>query len=143
MTPGFSIPTDNIYKFYALLGLALVLSSMLSFVYVYDTSRAKALERAEEMMILEQKEELSVRDAKRKELLEALVKVEEENKKFYMSVLNYSLAAGIAIGLFGLMVWQFSVQPRSDRLIELQIKSLEEEVESRDKKSDKITPKYY
>ncbi|WP_415904574.1 hypothetical protein ACMXYW_14945 [Neptuniibacter sp. QD48_55] len=143
MTPGFSIPTDNIYKFYALLGLALVLSSMLSFVYVYDASRAKTLEWSEEIMILEQKEELSVSGEERKELLEALVKVEEENKNFYMYVLNLALGAGIGIALIGLIIWQFSVQPRSDRLIELQIKSLEMEIEGKDKKSDKRIPKYH
>ena len=52
MTPGFSIPTDNIYKFYALLGLALIISSMLAFVYVYDSSRARTIEWSEELQLI-------------------------------------------------------------------------------------------
>ena len=125
MTPGFSIPTDNIYKFYALLGLALVISSMLAFVYVYDSHRAQVIEWSEEIRQLSYKKSHTEGESERIDNLQHLIDVEGSNKEFYMTVIGAVGGSGISIGIIGLVVWQFRVQPRSDRLLDLQIKSLE------------------
>ncbi|EAR62901.1 hypothetical protein [Neptuniibacter caesariensis] len=143
MTPGFSIPTDNIYKFYALLGLALILSSVLAFVYVYDTNRARTLGWSEEIRLIEKKARADQADKERKELLETMVQIENENKKFYMKILSMSFGVGIGIGVLGLLAWQFSVQPRADRLVELQINSLELEIAIKEGQTKKDRPRYF
>ena len=128
MSPGLSVPTDNIYKFYALFGLALMISSILAFVYVYDSNRAQVIQWAEEVQVIDKKENTTPSDADRRELLKVLIEVENSNMKFYNHVINIGFGVSIFLSVMGLFIWHLVVQPRSDRMLELQIKALELEI---------------
>jgi hypothetical protein len=52
MAPSFSIPTDNIYKFFALFGFVLLVSSMLAFIYVHDFSHSNMIKWVDEIIAL-------------------------------------------------------------------------------------------
>ncbi|HAT8530747.1 TPA: hypothetical protein I7204_22180, partial [Vibrio vulnificus] len=71
MQSRISIPTDNIYKFYATFGLVLLVATMVLFVFVYSTFQASYHERYVELKVLTSLSTLTPEQAGRKEVLEA------------------------------------------------------------------------
>ncbi|WP_415911643.1 hypothetical protein [Neptuniibacter sp. QD37_11] len=128
MSPGLSVPTDNIYKFYTLFGFTLLVSTLLGYVYVYDSSRTKMVQWTLEILEYEAGGSGEVVNPEKKELLLQLVNVEKENRQTYQKVL--ALVSGFALFLFviGLYKWQNEVQPREDDLYKLRILSAETEL---------------
>ena len=56
MTPTIPIPTDHVYKFHALCGLAILVSALISFVYVYERYKERRENQSLELDILNRKE---------------------------------------------------------------------------------------
>lgn len=128
MESRIPLPTDNIYKFYALFGLVLLIASMAAFLYVHKSTNEMAFEAAIEYEELASKEHPTPAELKRKELIEKRVTIAVKDRDFY----NYALSALIGVGFVSMIVgfgkWQTVVQPKQDKLLDLQIQQAEQEL---------------
>lgn len=128
MESKIPLPTDNIYKFYALFGLVLLVTSIAAFVYVHKTTNEMAFEAYIEYEELDTKEHPTPVEKKRKELIEKRLEIAVKDRDFY----NYAISALIGVGIFcvgfGFWKWETVVQPRQDSLLDLQIEKARHEL---------------
>lgn len=128
MESRIPLPTDNIYKFYALFGLVLLVTSIAAFLYVHKTSNELAFEAYIEYAELDTKEHPTPVEKKRKEIIEKRLEIAVKDRDFY----NYALSALIGVGLFlvgfGFWKWEKDVQPRQDDLLDLQIEKAKQDL---------------
>lgn len=134
------LPTDNIYKFYALFGLLLLVFSIGGTValqrgtnetvyrlYVeLESIRIAGAAPAENATAREGSP--SVREA----LLKRLIEVAQQDRKSL--TIGLSVLAGISIVLIvaGFYMWQTQVQPLQDELLRLQLRRLRGEAGARE-----------
>lgn len=128
------IPTDNIYKFYALFGLALLLACLLAFVSVYNTHLDRAFDVYQELETLKKVAQPNQAQKVRLEVLERMSEILPANKEFYMSVISATIGLCITLIGFGFYQWQFKVQPLQDKLLAKQIEKVELEIKALNKK---------
>ena len=128
MDSRFSIPTDNIYKFYALFGLAFCIGALTLFVFTYNSHFETANSLFLELTKIDTIESPSAFEAKQKEILEKQITTISENKAFYMKVINAFLVVGIFIMTVGFYRWHYKVQPQIDKINALKIRQLEAEL---------------
>lgn len=128
MESRIPLPTDNIYKFYALFGLALLIASMAAFLYVHKTTNEMAFEAAIEYEDLAAKEHPTKLELKRKELIEKRLSIAVEDRELYNYTLSVLMGVGIFSMLMGFLKWQTVVQPKQDRLLDLQIAQAERDL---------------
>ena len=81
MQSRIPLPTDNIYKFYALFGLLLLIASIALFVSTYSTFQIRASDRFVELSVLSELKSPSIEQKAKKQLLEALTEVDKSDKK--------------------------------------------------------------
>jgi len=95
------LPTDNIYKFYALFGLLLTIFSIGAMVYVNQSTNDLVFDVAVEYETLKADPVRSVADEARFTLLERKLEIAGVNKKTFMLCLAALFVGG---GLYG-FVW--------------------------------------
>lgn len=130
MSQKVPIPTDNIYKFYALFGLALLFVCVIGFVSIYNASLDRSLEIYQEFEILKKIENPSDSQSIRIEVLDKLNEIIPANKDFYMTVINGAAGFCITLICFGFWQWQFKVQPLQDELLAKQLEKTELEIKA-------------
>lgn len=122
------LPTDNIYKFYALFGILLFISSMAASLYLHKTTNELIFEIAVLVEELETKENPTRAEIKKREMAEKRVEIAVKDRK------DINLALSLLFTFSGLLVtigfwkWQTEVQPKQDRLLDLQIEKAEQEL---------------
>lgn len=122
------LPTDNIYKFYALFGILLFISSMAASIYLHKTTNELIFEVAVLVEELETKENPSRAEIKRREMAEKRVEIAVKDRK------DINIALSLVFVLSGLLVtigfwkWQTEVQPKQDKLRDLQIQKAEQDL---------------
>ena len=99
MNPNLPIPTDNIYKFSCLFGLALILVSVFSFASSYTTNLDRKVKYSEVVISLESKASKSKSEDDLLALNKRLLEVTTSNEKVLNSVLGAATAIGIAVDL--------------------------------------------
>lgn len=128
MESRIPLPTDNIYKFYALFGLALLIASMAAFLYVHKSTNEMAFEVALEFAELAAKEHPSASELKRKEVIEKRLSIAVEDREIYNYTLSVFMGVGIFLMIMGFGKWQTVVQPKQDKLLDLQIAQAEQDL---------------
>lgn len=128
MTPSLPIPTDNIYKFACLFGLALIIVSIFSFVSTYTASLDRKVKYMEVIIPLEAKAERGKAEDELLTLNKKLIEVAQSNEKAATDAISAVLGVGIALSVFGAHKWHVKIQLRDDRLAQLQIEKLEVEI---------------
>ncbi|VWX60064.1 conserved hypothetical protein [Burkholderiales bacterium 8X] len=128
------LPTDNIYKFYALFGLLLFIfaagatvalqrgtnDSVYKLYVELESIRATS---ANPTAATEKKGEPSIREA----LLERLIEVAKEDKKTLSTYLSVLIAFSILLALAGFYKWHTQIQPIQDEMLRLQLAKLRRE----------------
>lgn len=127
-TSKIPLPTDNIYKFYALFGLLLFISSLAAYLYLHKTTNELIFETAVLVEELETKEKPSAADLKRKEMAEKRVSIAVKDRNSFNTCLAYLAYLASAVTLFGFATWHYKVQPLQDKLLNLQIQKAEEDL---------------
>lgn len=127
MESRIPLPTDNIFKFYALFGLVLVVFSTAAFLYVHTNTNTLGFEATIEYEELDSKENPTAVELKRKEILEKRVKIAVEDRQTYTIVLYLLFLGGCVSSSYGFAKWHSVIQPKLDRLLELQIEKAEQE----------------
>ncbi|THF64660.1 hypothetical protein E6C76_11435 [Pseudothauera nasutitermitis] len=128
MQPSIPIPTDNIYKFACLFGLALIVSAIFSFVLVYSSSFDRKVKYSESIIPLEAKADRTKTEEDLLALNKKLIEVTLSNESTASHVIAVTLTFGIAFSVFGATRWHQTVQQRDDQLAELQLRKITAEV---------------
>jgi hypothetical protein len=122
------LPTDNIFKFYALFGLVLFIFCFSATLYNAKTTNefmSSAIVELEELKAIAAP---SSRDTARREVLLRQVDVAKLDKDFY----KWACAAIGAVGTLGMVVgftkWHREIQPMLDEISQLQLVKLRHEV---------------
>ena len=121
MESRIPIPTDNIYKFYALFGLVLFIAAIAIRISVYKNTNELVFSIAPELSALEVLEKPSPVEATKKELLKRQIEVSVAERDTFRELAYYVMIFGTVSMAFGFSMWQHRVQPRQDELLDLQI----------------------
>jgi hypothetical protein len=130
MEPTVPIATDNIYKFYALFGLVMLIFSGVAFVYAY-TQHYEAVYKdwiALETLRAKSESMLSTEEMVRKRVLERKIKIDRGNRNTYIRISGCIAGIGLLLIGFGFYHWQTKVQPKQDQLLDLQLEKLRREI---------------
>jgi hypothetical protein len=130
MDSKIPLPTDNIYKFYALFGLTLLFACVYAFVQLYNTYSTQATKRYIELQTLsaiakptaEQTAKLTI--IKNQELIAA------SDKAFFLKALGLIIGAALILLIYGFYQWHRKIQPLQDQMISMQLEKLNLEIEA-------------
>jgi hypothetical protein len=128
MESQIPLPTDNIYKFYALFGLLLFISCMGSFVYIEHTTYEFVYQTAIEMESINRIANPSPADLATKEILDKHVGFAVGTKNLTIRALAVILAGSLYLMGYGFRKWHKEVQPVQDEMANLQLEKLRYEV---------------
>lgn len=121
MESKIPVPTDNIFKFYALFSLLLLVFSLGAALYVQQLANERVVSILPELEVLKQAKELSVESGVRKYILERQLEVNASDKKFFLQ----GLGALIGFSVFGLWYgfrrWHTVIQPLQDESAKVQL----------------------
>lgn len=128
MKSKIPLPTDNIYKFYALFGLLLLVTSALSITWVSTSTNEKAYHLIKEYESIP-KEQLNKDKKILSHYIEKSMQAYAENKKLFTKLLGYVGGIGFCLMLYGFFKWHTKIQPQQDEYFNLQLKKLRKEIE--------------
>lgn len=129
MTPStLSVPTDNIYKFACLFGLALIVSAVFAFVATYTSSLDRKIKYSEVLIPLEAKTQRTAAEEQTLLLNRKLIEITKSNENAAMGAVAICLVAGAVLSVYGAHRWHRDIQQRDDKLASLQVEKLEVEV---------------
>lgn len=139
MTPSLSVPTDNIYKFASLFGLALLIASILGFIAHYSTSLEAKSRYVQIISMHNSKEPKSQFDHDMITLNEKLLQVAQKNQRTMSFYVGGVGGLGLAASLWGFWRWRYRVQTRDDAIADLQLRKLRAEVASLEAQNGVLT----
>lgn len=128
MTPSIPIPTDNIYKFACLFGLAIVISSIFAFVALYTASLDRKVKYSEALIPSETKAPRTSLEEQMLSMNKKLIEVTKSNESLANFAIAIVLTFGLSLSSYGAKRWYQKIQQRDDRLAALQIEKLEIEI---------------
>lgn len=128
MTPNISPPTDNIFKFACLFGLALVVSGIFGFISIYSSALDRKIKYSEVVIPLESKERRTMAEESMLALNKKLIEVTRSNEQFANLLVTAVLCAGVALSGYGAKNWYVKIQARDDVLALLQLEKLRAEI---------------
>ncbi|WP_345860625.1 hypothetical protein [Shewanella algae] len=128
------IPTDNIYKFYALFGLLILLTTGIMFFIRHEQYNIMAFERYIPTETLRAKKSLSEDESRELFILEEKSKIAKLNKELELWLYMFGFFFfGGGFTTYGFYHWHTKIQPKQDRLMDLQIEKAEAEVKALNK----------
>jgi hypothetical protein len=122
------LPTDNIYKFTCLLGVAIILAGLAATYGVYNEALSVKARLISEISQLQSEAASSPRHHDELALKNKLLDVTKNNEQMYVWIIGGAMALGVVLIAFGATRWYRIVQVRDDRIAELQLRKLELEV---------------
>ncbi len=129
------LPTDNIYKFYALFGLLLFLSCTYAFVNLQQSYNERIFKRHVELKTLQDITELNATQLATREILERQAKIDASDKKFFLNSIAVFFSIAILLMFYGFQQWHTKIQPQQDEIlkrnldkIDLEIKMLKKQI---------------
>lgn len=128
MSPSLPVPTDNIYKFACLFGLALIVSSIFSFVATYTSSLDRKVRYSEALIPLEAKAQRTKIEEDTLAMNKKLIEVTKSNENAAGVAISIVLVVGLFLSGYGAKKWYQDIQRRDDRLAALQLEKLEAEI---------------
>jgi len=128
MTPNISPPTDNIYKFSCLFGLALVISAIFSFVAIYSSSLEQKIKYSEALIPLESKEQRTKSEESIVSMNKKLLEITRSNEKTANWLIGVILAVGTVLSWYGASNWHKKIQARDDMHAMLLLEKLRAEI---------------
>lgn len=129
MESKIPLPTDNIYKFYALFGLLLFITGIASLVYTQKTTNALLFDAIVTYEELDKKEHPSAVEVKKKELLQRQMEIAVADKDLFTKALGGLIGIAICLMSVGFWRWHTVVQPKQDELLDLQIQKAKHDLQ--------------
>ena len=134
MQDKLSIPTDNIYKFYALFGLVLFIFSASGVLYVNKITNELLFSTIVEKETIEVIEHKNAVDEAKLKMIEKRQEIAISDKKFFFSCFNVLVVIATSLSIYGFWIWQRVLQPIQDETAKLQLEKLRIEVDNMKKK---------
>ncbi len=130
MESKIPLPTDNIYKFYALFGLLLVIFGFGALIYVNQSTNNLIYGVIVEYHTLKNipAEARSLVEEATFQVLDRKLDVAVRNKFVFLSAVGAIIAIGGYMLWYGFRVWHTVLQPMQDEITRLNIKKLKQEV---------------
>jgi hypothetical protein len=128
MQPNIPITTDNLYKFIALFGLVLFISSGITLVYSLFYHNKLLHEHSLELAILNAKTVLSSEETVKKEFLSHVRNLNISNRRAFFYIITIIAGIGIGMMLYGLKKWHQEIHPQQYELLNLQIEKMKLEI---------------
>ncbi len=130
MESRIPLPTDNIYKFYALFGLLFLVFGLGAIIYVNQSTNNLVYEVIVEYHRLKNipEEVRSTTEEATFQVLDRKLDVAVRNKLFYSSAIGVIIVFGIFMIWYGFKAWHTVIQPMQDEIARLNIKKLKQEV---------------
>ena len=82
MNPSLSAPTDNIYKFFSIFGLAIIMTSILSLTAIYTSSLDRRIGYKEKIISIENKTQKTGEEIATLALNKKLMDITKQNEDF-------------------------------------------------------------
>lgn len=127
------LPTDNIYKFYALFGLVIFISCSITAVSVHNSHKEIRYRNYLDFETLNMKMNKTAGDKAILEIMVAKEKLDREDRDFCVRLLLYGAFFAICLMVVGFYHWHTKIQREVDKLQRLQIIKLERDVEKTEK----------
>lgn len=134
MDSKIPLPTDNIYKFLALFGLVVMVSSMTLLIYTNQTTNQKLWDSAEALYDLDTSKDPHKEERIKQELKK--VEIITSDKTFFRYSLAIVFGIGGLISWKGFWKWHKEIQPLHDEMLLLQKEKLQLEVDALKKTND-------
>ena len=128
MQSKIALPTDNIYKFYAMFGLLILLTSGVMFFMRHEYYNSMAFERYIPLETLKAKNTQTKEEKAQLYLLEQKAIIAKSDEKLELSIYLFFFLFGICLTIYGFHHWQTKIQPKQDKLLDLQIQKIEDEI---------------
>ncbi|MEJ1390119.1 MAG: hypothetical protein RPU34_04380 [Candidatus Sedimenticola sp. (ex Thyasira tokunagai)] len=122
------LPTDNIFKFYSLFGLLLVIFGIGVAIFVSKSTNDLAFEIAVEYEILKADPMRTLSQEARFQVLQRQLEIAKNNKHFFLSSLGIVIGIGIIMMWYGFRKWHTEIQPLQDEMARLSLKKLQREL---------------
>jgi len=122
------LPTDNIFKFYALFGLLLFVFSASAMIYVERSNNELGFQAMVEIETIKQIPNPSPVDKAKMQALEKRLEIAVADKKFYFNAIGVIFAGSIFLMGYGFRKWHKDVQPVQDEIVKLQLEKLRHEI---------------
>jgi hypothetical protein len=122
------LPTDSIYKFYALFGLLLFIFSLGATIYVSHSTNDLVFSSAIEYEILKAIEKPTATEIAKRQGIEKRVEIALADKKFFLYALGVLSGFGMLAMIYGFTKWHRDIQPIQDETAKLQLEKLKLEV---------------
>ena len=129
MESRIPLPTDNIFKFYALFGLLLLIFGLSASIYTTKSTNEFMATSVIDLEELKSVVAPSARQGARRQILQRQIEVAKSDKEFFMRACGGVGAIGLALMLFGFWKWHVDVQPTLDEITQLQLLKLRYEVD--------------
>ncbi len=123
MESRIPIPTDNIYKFYALFGLLLMVFSIGAVIYVANASNDVVLNSVVELEGLRQETNPTNLQKVRRQALERRLEITLADRKFYQYGLAFITVVGVFGMYYGFKKWHQEIQPAMDEAARVQLET--------------------
>ena len=121
MDSKIPVPTDNVFKFYALFSLLVLVFSMGAVLYVNKTTNATVMAALVEIETLKQEKAPSPPQQIKKAVLERQFEIAKSEKRIFLVVLAV-LISGSGWGMYyGFKKWHTELQPVIDETAKVQL----------------------
>lgn len=121
MQSRIPLPTDNIYKFYALFGLLLIIFSCGAVIYVSQSTNETVFSTLVEVETLKEQKEPTPSVQVKIEALGKLLEVAKANKDFFNKSLGILIGLAVCIAFYGFYLWQTGLQKVIDETQKVQL----------------------
>ncbi len=128
MDSRIPLPTDNIFKFYALFGLLLIIFGVGATLYSNKSTNDFIFQIAVEYETLDADPVRTLEQEARFQLLKQKLELNKKNKKFYLCGLGAIVGVGVLMLFYGFKKWHTEIQPIQDEISRLNLKKLQQEV---------------
>jgi len=119
-----TVPTDNIYKFYALFGLALFITGVVTMVTLHNSFSEQAALRFVEIEAMKAIVQPTPEQVARLTVLNRQDESASGERNFYHRLLAYLFAVSIGATIYGFAVWHRKIQPVQSAIAEQQLEKL-------------------
>jgi hypothetical protein len=119
------LPTDNIFKFYALFGLLLFIFSIGAALYENETTNEVIFAAIPELESLKQITQPSPAESAKIAVLQRRVEIAKTDRSGLTYILGGVMTAGGFLMFYGFRKWHSEVQPISDRMAKVQLEIAE------------------
>lgn len=128
MKSNIPLPTDSIYKFYAMFGLLLLIFSAGSTLYVSHSTNDLIFSSAIEYETLKAIEKPTTVEIAKRVGIEKRIEIAIADRKFHINALGTIGGLAILLMVYGFAKWHRDIQPVQDETARLQLEKLRLEI---------------